>query len=227
MEEEKQVVEEKPTEEVKSNEKIADKLVKTMKKLNFKNNMTKYLILLIAIVILVVVIISITKKGARIEIKVKSTLEKIVEKNDLETVSIVYNVIAKKCNDGIECDKTSNNIDDFHYVVSCKGTIVAGIDFKNVKVDVNKKDKKLTIEMPEAEMKGEPSIESVKFLNGDEISASELPNARKLCQETIVERSNADDKLIPAAKEQARFLLEEYYREWIKAYDESYVVEVK
>ena len=221
MEEKEPVVEEK----IKENG--TDKLVKTLKKLNFKNNLIKYLTLLIVIVILVIVIISITRKNSKIEVKVRSTLEKIVEKNDLETVSINYNVIAKECNAGVECDKTSNNIDDFYYVVSCKGTIVAGIDFKEVKIETNREEKKIIIEMPEAKIMGEPSIESVKFLNGDEISASVLPNARKLCQETITEKSNADNKLIPSAKEQARFVLEEFYNQWIKAYDESYVVEVK
>ena len=39
--------------------------------------------------------------------------------------------------------------------------------------------------------------------------------------------SGADGKLIPAAKEQARIVLEEFYKQWIKAYDASYTVEVK
>ena len=215
MEEKEEIVEEKTT----------DKLIKTIKRINIKNNISKFLIILIALVILILVIISITRKNTKIEIKVRSTLEKVVEKSDLETVSIVYNVIAKKCLDDNTCDKNSNDTNQFSYVVSCRGTIVAGIDFKDVKVDV--KNKKITIEIPEATMKNDPSIESAKFLDGDSLSATELPEAIKLCQETIIERSTADDKLIPFAKEQARFVLEEFYQEWVKAYDKSYVVEVK
>jgi hypothetical protein len=33
--------------------------------------------------------------------------------------------------------------------------------------------------------------------------------------------------LIPAAKEQSRVVLEQFYKQWIKAYDSSYDVEVK
>lgn len=210
-------------EEEKTKEKEEEKKENTKEK--NRKNIKGFLIIII--VILVGVILILTNKESQIEIKVKSTLEKVVEKSDLETVNIIYNVIAKKCKDETKCDKSSNNIDDFEYVVSCKGTITAGIDFKKVKVDVNKKDKKLIVEMPEATIKGEPNIGSIKFLNGDEVPASELPNARKLCQETTIEKSEADGKLIPAAKEQARLVLEEFYKQWIKAYDSSYVVEVK
>ena len=76
-------------------------------------------------------------------------------------------------------------------------------------------------------MTGEPTIGSVKFLNGEDVSADELPNARKLCQEETKAKSETDDKLIPAAKEQAKTVLEEFYKQWIKSYDNTYVVEVK
>lgn len=76
-------------------------------------------------------------------------------------------------------------------------------------------------------MTGEPTIGSVKFLNGEDVSADELPNARKLCQEETKVKSEKDDKLIPAAKERAKTVLEEFYKQWIKSYDNTYVVEVK
>ena len=181
-------------------------------------------LLIIAIIIIVLVI---PKKPVQMKIKVKSTLEKVVEKSDLETINITYNVIAKKCKDGQMCDKSSNNIDDFSYVASCKGTVTAGIDFQKVKVDVDTKSKKVIVTMPEATLIGEPNILSIKLLNGNELAASEHPNARKLCQETTKEKSENDEKLIPAAKEQSRVVLEAFYKQWIKAYDSSYTVEVR
>lgn len=112
-------------------------------------------------------------------------------------------------------------------MVSCKGTITAGIDFSKIKIEQIDKEKKLIITMPEATLKGEPTIGSTKFLNGTDISANELPEARKLCQETVKEKSEKDNKLLPAAKEQARVVLEEFYSQWIKAYDSDYKVEVR
>ena len=183
-------------------------------------------LLLVCIILFIVIFISFNKEG-QIKMRVKSTLEKVVEKSDLETVSITYNVIAKKCKDEGICDKTSNKVSDFQYVVSCKGSIVAGIDFQKIKINVDAKNKKVIVKIPGATIVDEPNIHSIKFLNGNELSASELPNARKLCQETVKEKSEVDQKLIPAAKEQSKIVLEEFYNQWIKAYDSSYHVEVE
>lgn len=210
------------------NEKIAKREENQPKKIKKKkSNLKKVLAFLVVGVIAVVVIITLIPKGERkIEMKIKSSLTKIIEKSDLETINITYNVIAKQCKeDG--CDTTSNKIGNFKYVVSCKGTITAGIDFSNVKIDVDEENKKIIIEVPEAVIKGEPNIGSIKFLNGNNVSADELPNARKLCQEVTKAKSQEDDQLIPKAKDQAIIVLEEFYSQWIKAYDSSYTVEVK
>lgn len=186
----------------------------------------------IIIIILIVLIIGgvggslLNSKEGKTKNTVKSSLDKVVEKSDLETVSFTYNVIAKKCKDEKNCNLKSNNIDDFKYVVSCKGTITAGIDFSKVKIDVNEEKKLITVAIPEATLENDASVGSVKFLN-DDVSADELPNARSLCAETIKSKSESDEKLLPAAKEQARVVLEGFYSQWIKAFDEEYKVEVK
>jgi len=184
------------------------------------------LILLSLIFVALISVILVLNKEGKITEKVKTSLDKIVEKSDLETINVTYNIIAKQCKKN-DCDKKSNNIDDYKYVVSCKGTITAGINFKDVKIDEDIKNKKIIVTVPEATLTGEPTIGSVKFLNGEDVSADELPNARKLCQEETKEKSEKDDKLIPAAKEQAKTVLEEFYKQWIKSYDNTYVVEVK
>ena len=198
-----------------------------MKNENWPINYKLWIPLLLIFITLFVIFFTRLNKEGQIKMKVKSTFEKVVEKSDLETVTITYNVIAKKCKDEENCDKKSNDISNFQYVVSCKGSIVAGIDFQKIKVDVDNKNKKVVVKIPDATIIDEPNINSIKFLNGNELSASELPNARKLCQETVKEKSEVDQKLIPAAKEQSKFVLEEFYNQWIKAYDSSYRVEVE
>ena len=183
--------------------------------------------LLLVFFLLLLIFLIFSSKEGQIKMKIKSTLEKVIEKSDLETVTFTYNVIAKQCRDDEVCDKTTNDINNFKYVVSCKGSIVAGIDFKKIAVDVNQKNQKVVIKIPEATIIDEPNILSIKFLNGNELPASELPNARRLCQETIKEKSSVDEKLIPAAKEQSIIVLEEFYNQWIKAYNSSYIIEVK
>lgn len=191
-----------------------------------KNKIIKSVTIVLLLIILLVLFVS-TRGHGSVKTHIKTTLESIVEKSDLETANITYNVIAKKCKEDKECDKESNNINDFKYVVSCKGTITAGIDFKKIDIEVDERNKKVLITMPEATIIGNPTIGSIKFLNGKDLDADELPDARKLCQETVKEKSEKDNKLIPAAKEQARIVLEGFYNQWIKAYDSSYKIEVK
>lgn len=197
------------------------------KKSSKSKGIIKRLILIIIIVVIVFFLINTYSNGGNIETKAKISLDKIVEKSDLETANITYNVIGKKCKNEKKCDLNSNKMSNFEYVVSCKGTLTAGIDFSKVKIDIDNNNKILKIELPEVTLKGEPTIGSVKFLNGSDVPADELPAARKLCQETVKTRSEEDNKLLPAAKEQARIVLEEFYKNWIKAYDSSYKVEVK
>ncbi len=198
--------------------------VKEVKKEN-KSNKGLVLLLIVVIIVLVAVFVIPNKEG-KIKISAKTSLDRFVEKSDLETVNFTYNVIAKKCKDMNDCDLKSNNIDDFEYVVSCKGTLTAGIDFKDVKIDVNSKEKKLIVTLPEATIK-EINVNSTNFLNGKDVPASELPNARKLCEDTTKEKSNKDGKLLPAAKEQASVVLESFYEQWVKAFDNDYTVEIK
>lgn len=184
------------------------------------------IILLVIVIICIVGCLFITNSEGKTKRSVKTSLDKVVEKSDLETVSFTYNVIAKKCKDESKCNLKSNNIDDFKYVVSCKGTVTAGIDFSKVKIDVDESKKRITVTIPDATLENNVSVGSVKFLNED-VSADELPNARNLCADTIKNKSESDEKLLPAAKEQARVVLENFYLEWIRAYNDEYTVEVK
>ena len=199
--------------------------VKEKKKKEEKKN-NKLIIFLVLVIVVLVVVFVIPNKEGRIKTNVKTSLVKLVEKSDLETVNFNYNVIAKKCMKEENCDLNSNNIKDFEYVLSCTGTVTAGIDFDNVKIDVNNQDKKIIITMPDFKIT-EENVKSLKFLNGEDVSASELPEARSLCKKTIKEKSSMDDKILPAAKEQAEVVLQSFYEQWVKAFDEEYKVEIR
>jgi hypothetical protein len=204
---------------------------KSIIKEKVKKSKRKFIIMLVFILIIIsgilIDVFDITSKEGKITTNVKSSLEKIAEKSDLETVNFTYNVIAKKCKDEENCDIESNKMSNFKYVVSCKGKITAGLDFKEITIDVDKKNKKIVITLPETSITSEPSISSIQFINGDELPADILPEARKLCQETIKNKSNEDEQLLQTAKNQAEEVLEEYYKQWIKSYNSSYEIEFK
>ena len=48
-----------------------------------------------------------------------------------------------------------------------------------------------------------------------------------LLQDIIIEKSKNDAEILKNANEQARTVLEKYYESWIKAYDDSYSLEIK
>lgn len=197
---------------------------------NSKKGNKRLIKLLIGIVCIVGVVITIilvfSNKEGEVTVNLKSTLDEIKEKSDLEAVTFTYNVIGKQCKDEEECDKTSNNIDDFKYVVSCKGTVTSGIKFDEIKLNLDESSKKLVIEMPEATIT-DTNISSTNFLNGDKIPASEIAHARKLCQQTLLEKVNADVELLDASKKQAEVVLTEYYKHIVKSFGNDYKVEVK
>lgn len=179
---------------------------------------------LIVIIIVLVLILVIPNKKGKIKTTLKSSIDKVVEKSDLETANITYNIIAKKCKkDG--CDTSSNDTSLFEYVLSCDASITAGIDFSKVDIDIE--GKKVIVKLPDATLVGEPNIGSVKALNGKEIKATEYADARKFCQEEVKERALNDNKLLPAAKEQSKTVLEDFYKSWINIYDSSYKIEFK
>lgn len=194
---------------------------KKSKKINIKLLAYIFAILLVLIVIL----IATNKEGSK-SIKIKSTLDDMVKKSEIQTAIFTYNVIAKKCKNEKNCDKKSNNIDNFEYVVSCKGTITAGIEVENIKIKVDEENKKLIITVPEAKIK-EKNILSRTFLNGDDLEADKLPEATKLCEDTLAEKANKDKKLLPAAQEQAKVVLKSYYEQWLNALGEEYTIEMK
>ena len=194
---------------------------------NIKEKKSKFILISVTILRGIRIILSLGNGKRTIKTHIKSTLTKLVEKSDLETATIMYNVIAKKCNDEEKCDLNSNNINDFKYVASCQGSVIASIDFKHVSIDVDDKNKKVIIKIPDATIKENIYNGIPKLLNGENLTMDILPEAKKLCKKTIKEKSDKDKKLIQAAKDQAIVVLKEFYDQLIKGYDASYTVEVK
>ncbi len=175
---------------------------------------------IIIIVLIVIAVISFTSGGGKEITKVKSMITDITDKSDLKTASITYNVIAKEC-EKEGCDKSSNNIKNFKYVVSCKGTLTANIDFSKIQVDFIKDDNTYKIKIPEVTISDDVKLGDRSFIKGENTSPDDLPNILKLCENTIKEKAKADNKLLPAAREQAIVVLVNYYGQLIKSYNKT------
>ena len=201
--------------------------IEMFKKLNKKAKI--FIILLIIIAILCLILSIKNSETGKLKILAESSLEKIVEKNDLETVNYTYNAIARQCKKD-SCSKDSENTDDYKYFVSYEGTVSAGIDFKQVKIEVNEKEKKLIITIPEPKITGyNVDIGSMKFIfTKDKYNeASELEKAFKLCKEDLKTRSDKDELILKTAKQNSITVLEAFFEPWIETFNSEYEVEVK
>ena len=220
----KEIKEQSKTEKKKN---LFSKLIDKIKKLN---KTTKIIIILLIIIVILCLALGIAKsETGKLRISATSSLEKIVEKNDLETVNYTYNAIAKQPkNENVP--ENSENTDDYKYFVSYQGTVSAGIDFKQVKIDVDNKEKKLIITVPEPKITGyNVDIGSLKFIfTKDKYNeASELENAFKLCKSDLANRSEKDSLILQTAKQNSITVLEAFFKPWIETFNDEYDVEIK
>ena len=201
-----------------------------LEKIKKLNKTTKIIIiLLIIIAVLGVALGVVNSETGKLKISATSSLEKIVEKNDLETVNYTYNAIAKQPKRD-DVPENSENTDDYKYFVSYEGTVSAGIDFKQVKIDIDKETKKLIITVPEPKITGyNVDIGSLKFIfTKDKYNeASELENAFKLCKADLEARSEKDELILQTAKQNSITVLEAFFKPWIETFNKEYQVEIK
>lgn len=224
----KQIEDNKIEGEINLSEKnVFYKISEKMKKLKIS---TKIIIILVIVIFILCLVLGVmNSETGKLKITAESSLEKIVEKNDLETVSYTYNAIAKQPKNADKKAELENN-DDYKYFVSYEGTISAGIDFKQVKIDVDDKSKKLIIVVPEPRITGyNVDIGSLKFIFTKEKynEASELESAFKLCKTDLENRSEKDALILKIAKQNSITVLEAFFKPWIETFNNEYEVEIK
>lgn len=189
-----------------------------------KSFITKRKKVLIAILVIIIVILayeficSLQEKEATIT--TKSSLEKILEISELSTIEYTYNAIATKYKDNIKEDK------NIEYHVSYEGIVTVGIDFNEIKIEPNEKEKKIIITIPEIE-KHDISVnigtmEYMYIKNTDE-KDSISQEAYSVCKEDLKERISKEKSLDKNARENAISAIEALFKPW----SETYVIEFK
>ncbi len=185
--------------------------------------------LLLLVFIIGLVSLFVFKYGdGKVKMSAKVLLEKVVEKNDLQTVSYTYNAIAKQCKNDKCTDKSSN--DDYKYFVAYEGIVTAGIDMEKVDVKIDKTNKKIILTIPEPYITGyNVPIESLNFIFTKEKynESKELQIAHKLCKEDLEGRSNNEELILNTAKNNAILVLKEFYKPLIEKKYPKYDLEIK
>lgn len=145
-------------------------------------------------------------------------LQDIFEISELSTASYAYNAIASVYTE----DETS-----VKYHVAYNGTVVAGIDFSEIKITPDEERKKVTIDLPACEII-ETSVDygSMEYIFIDKKAENETVSqeAYHACQEDLKKRAVADRHLLTMAKQNTESVVEALISPWVKSHSDYEIV---
>lgn len=151
----------------------------------------------------------------------KSSLEKIIEINELSTVEYTYNATVTK---------TKEDSSDIMYHVAYEGTVTAGIDFHEITFDIDEDKKVITITIPEIEIHDvSVNMGTMEYIfTKDKYETETISHeAYKLCKADLKKRVEDEDLLKKTAKENAVSSVEALFKPWIETVDKEYKVVIK
>lgn len=198
---------------------------KTKKKFKIKfpklQLQTKIIVILsLVLIIVVAILLAITQnKGGQLTTISKSSLQKVIEINELSTVDYTYNATATKYDED----------NDAMYYVAYEGTVTAGIDFNEIGIDVLKDEKKVIITIPAVEIhstKVDMGTMEYIFTKNRYETEDISQEAYKLCKDDLKERIEKENVLHDTARENAISSVEALFKPWIDAIDSTYTVEI-
>ncbi len=138
-------------------------------------------------------------------------LQDIFEISELSTASYTYNAIAS-----IYAEDEAS----VKYHVAYNGTVVAGIDFSDIKITPDAEAKKIIIDLPQCKIT-ETSVDygSMEYIFIDKKAENETVSqeAFRACQKDLEKRAAADSHLLTMAKQNTVSVVEALMSPWVKA----------
>ncbi|WP_195990196.1 DUF4230 domain-containing protein [Clostridium sp. D53t1_180928_C8] len=160
-------------------------------------------------------------KKQKVEVIATSTLQKIISVNELSTFQVVYNGIAEVLN--------QRDIDKVDYYVSYMSRVNAGIDFGQVKIDVNHDNKIITATIPEIKiMDINVDITSLDyfFYNKKANNETVSQEAYKSCLEDVKKEVSEKEDIYELAEENAKNILKALISPFVEQLDSNYILEI-
>lgn len=157
-----------------------------------------------------------SSEGGLLATTSSSSLEEIVSTATLTTQVYTYDSIATVTNQkGKEL-----------YKVAYRGTVKADLDFTQIKIDLDNKNKKITVKMPAIKL-GTPNIENNSldyiFIKSDK--HYDIKVARETCQKHIEAKAKNDTEFLNQARANAENIVEGLLSPWIQQFNKSYTIE--
>lgn len=184
----------------------------------------KSIIVAIGILLVIIAVLGIYLKAAsksKSEIITTSTLEKIINVNDLSTYESIYNGVTQVMN-----EKKPDKVD---YYVSYKAKVKAGIDFEKITIDVDSDKKVIVITIPEVRINDiNVDISSLDYIfeNKKAETATVSEEAYKKCKEDVKIKANKEEAIYNYAAENAKNEVKALVEPFIQQLDEEYSLEI-
>ena len=182
---------------------------------------TKFIVLGgMAVVCVIVIAIIVPNKGGQMTTISEASLEKVIEINELATVDYTYNAIATAYAEDNETVK---------YNVAYEGVVNAGIDFKQIDIQLNAEENIIKITLPSVE------IQDIRIDSGtldyifskDKYETETISEeALRICKADLEKRVSEEELLKTTAKENAVESIKALFTPWIEVMEVDYTIEI-
>ena len=183
------------------------------------------IVIIVAVVLVVVVALAVSIGGSKEkepEIITTANLKRIIEISELSTYECVYNGIATVYN-----EKKEEKVD---FYVAYDAKVKVGINLEAVEINVNDKDKIITIDMPEVEIQSvEVSYESMDFIFKSKKAETSSVTARayKQCESDVKNETANNDAIYELAEKNAENIIKGLVSPFVSQFDSEYTIDIK
>ena len=203
---------------MKTEEKSPQKLTCTLEK-----SKVGVVAVLLVMTIAFVVLIFYMRGSSVVEPEVisESSLQDIINVSELSTFTAVYNGIAE-----VKNEKNEKQTD---YYVSYEAKVKAGIDFSEVSIECDDKNKSIRIIVPDVYITDiSVDIASLDyiFLNEKANRTAVSEQALKACEQDVEEESQQQQAIIDLAQENARNVLKALVLPFVEQNSPDYAIEI-
>ncbi len=181
-----------------------------------------FLVILLVVIVTGAVLFTRSCNKKESEVITKSTLERIINVSELSTFEAVYNGITQVMN------KKDEQKVDYHVYYEAK--VKAGFDFEKIKIDLDDKNKKITITLPPIKINDiNVDIASLDYMFENKKADTETVSqeAYKAAIEDVTKESEKETAIYDLAKQNAVNIVEALVRPFVQQVDPEYQIEIR
>lgn len=151
-----------------------------------------------------------------------STLEKIIDVDELSTFTAVYNGVAQVMN--------KQKPEETDYYVSYEAKVNAGIDLEEIKITMDEESKEINIDIPNVHITDiNVDIASLDFIfyNKKANTSSVTQEAFRACEEDVRRESEAQDAIFELAQQNAVNILTALTKPLVDQFAAEYTIVIQ